>query len=109
MWKVDYNKKRLRKINKTMLKNKSKLNYIIDILMFICFLVSAIYGVSFLTSPRGPRAGWHQLEGIKIGDLRDIHIVFGVLMILFVIIHFILHLDWIITMTKSFLEDKNQK
>jgi len=47
-----------------MLINKLKINYIVDILMLICFLVSAISGVLLLFSPKGPRAGWYKvIEG----------------------------------------------
>jgi len=59
-----------------MLINKSKINYIVDILILICFLVSAISGVLLLFSPKGPRAGWYEIGGFNKGDLNDVHLEF---------------------------------
>jgi len=69
--------------------------------MFVCFLISAISGLLFLFAPKGPRAGWYQFENLGRDDLRDIHFIFGILMILFGLIHFVLHWNWIVAMTKS--------
>jgi len=92
-----------------MLQNKLKLNYIVDTLMFICFLFSAISGILFLFIPKGPGAGWYRLEILERGNLKDFHIIFGVLMIVLGLIHFILHLKWVIAITKDFLgKNKNQ-
>lgn len=93
-----------------MLINKSKINYIVDILMLICFLVSAISGVFLLFSPKGPRAGWYKvIEGGRRGDLNDLHIIFGILMIVFGLIHFILHWNWIVVVTKSFFKREKEE
>jgi hypothetical protein len=83
-----------------MLINKSKINYIVDIVTLICFLVAAIFGV-LLLPPKGPRAGWYEIGGFNKGDLNDVHKYFGVLTILFGLIHFLLHPKLIATMTKN--------
>jgi hypothetical protein len=86
-----------------MLKDKSKINYLVDVFGLVCFLVLSVSGVCFLFIPAGPRAGWRQAGNFR-GDLRDIHTIFGILMIVYGVIHFLLHWKWIVAMTKSFLK-----
>jgi cytochrome b561 len=83
------------------MKNIPKINYIIDILMLVCFVITAISGMLFLFFPKGPRAGWYEIGSFNKGDLNALHKYFGILTILFVLIHFLLHLKWIVTMTKN--------
>ena len=93
-----------------MLENKPKLNYIIDILMLICFLGSVISGVLFLFFPEGRRFGWHEIGGLTKRELKDFHTIFGILMIIFLTFHFFLHWRWIVAMTKSFFKkEKSDK
>jgi hypothetical protein len=50
------------------MKNNSKINYIVDILMFVCFLVSAVSGVLLLFSPKD-----RELVGMRLEVLtKDI-------------------------------------
>jgi hypothetical protein len=86
------------------MKNTQKINYIIDILMLVCFVITAISGILFLFFPKGPRAGWYEIEEFHKRDLIEIHTFFGILMTLFGLIHFLLHLKWIVTMTKNLLK-----
>jgi len=91
-----------------MIKNDPKLNYIVDFLMFVCFLITAISGILFLLFPEGRRSGWYQIGGLTKGELKDFHTIFGILMIIFGAIHFLLHWRWIVAMTKSFFKkEKN--
>jgi len=86
-----------------MLKDKPKINYLVDVLMLVCFLVLAVSGIWFLFIPAGPRAGGRQAGNFR-GDLRDIHTIFGILIIACGIIHFLLHWKWVVAMTKNFLK-----
>jgi cytochrome b subunit of formate dehydrogenase len=69
--------------------------------MLVCFVITAISGMLFLFFPKGPRAGWYEIGSFNKGDLNTLPKYFGILMILFVLIHFLLHLKWIVTMTKN--------
>jgi heme/copper-type cytochrome/quinol oxidase subunit 4 len=85
-------------------KNKAKINYIIDFLMALCFLIVAISLILFLFYPSGPRGRWQQTANIFGGcGLKQVHSIFGILMVLFVIFHFILHWKWIVLMAKNLL------
>jgi hypothetical protein len=85
-----------------------KLNYIVNLLMFICFLIYAVSGIFFLFFPEGRRSGWYQIGVWHRGDLNNLHTIFVILTILFVAIHFLLHLKWIIATTKIFLKEKKR-
>jgi len=69
--------------------------------MFVCFLVSAVSGILLFIFLTGPRASWYEIGGFNKGDLKHVHEYFGILTILFVLIYFLLHLKWIVTMTKN--------
>ncbi len=72
--------------------------------MFICFLITAISGILFLFFSEGRRSGWYQIGGLTKDELKDFHTIFGILMIIFGTIHFLLHWRWIVAMTKSFFQ-----
>ena len=58
--------------------------------------------------PSGVRQGrLQEFLGIQKGTWSQIHDWFGILLIILVIVHLILHRDWIVCMTKSmFKSDK---
>lgn len=91
-------------------ENKAKINYIVDFLMAVCFLIVAVSGILFLFSFSGPKGRWYRVGGNFAGcGLKEVHSVFGILMILLVIFHFVLHWRWIILMTKNLLKTKKEK
>lgn len=88
--------------------NKAKINYIVDFLMFLSFLVTAVTGlVIFFFLPSGVKQGGYQeFLGIIKGTWSTVHDWAGIVMLVFVLIHFILHWKWIITMTKNLFKKK---
>lgn len=89
--------------------NKSKLNYIIDFLAFVSFLITAVSGLAIkFFMPSGVRQGrFQEFFGIQKGTWSQIHDWFGILLIILVAIHLVLHWDWIVSMTKNiFKSDK---
>lgn len=89
--------------------NKQKINYIVDFLTFISFVFTAISGlVMKFFMPGGVRQGrLQEFWGIQKGAWSEIHEWFGIIFIILVIIHFILHWDWIVSVTKNIFESKN--
>jgi cytochrome b subunit of formate dehydrogenase len=87
---------------------KAKINYIIDFLAGISFLITAITGlVIFFFLPSGVRQGSYQtFLGIIKGTWTIVHDWAGILFILLVIIHFMLHWDWIVCMTRKIFQRK---
>jgi len=71
--------------------DKTKLIYWTDVGMGISFLVVAITGFLKLDEPR---------------NFMFVHDWSGILMSVFVLIHLILHWNWIVCMTKNILKEK---
>ena len=90
---------------------KSKINYIIDALIAISFLVVAITGlVMFFFLPSGvQRGGYQEFLGIIKHVWIDIHNWSGIILIILVIVHLILHWNWIGHMTKNIWSKKEKK
>jgi cytochrome b subunit of formate dehydrogenase len=81
--------------------NKAKLNYIIDAILGILFLIVFVTGVLKLPV----------LNLYKVIPLRQttmLHDVSGVLFGVFIIVHLILHWNWIKCMTKSIFKRDNK-
>ncbi|PIU80871.1 MAG: hypothetical protein CO140_00685 [Candidatus Moranbacteria bacterium CG_4_9_14_3_um_filter_40_7] len=91
--------------------NKPKLNYIIDFLALLSFILTALSGLAIkLFMPGGVRQGRSQeFLGIQKEVWSEIHDWAGILLIILVIIHFILHWEWVVGMTKNiFQPDKGE-
>lgn len=89
--------------------NKPKINYTIDLLTLISFLITAFSGLAIkFFMPSGVRQGrLQEFLGIQKGVWSEIHDWFGILFIVLAIIHLVLHWDWIVCMTKNvFKADK---
>ncbi len=82
--------------------NKAKLNYMVDFFMFISFLITAMTGLvlKFALS-KGRRSGQSEFLSIIKSNWELVHDWIGILMIFLIIIHIVLHWDWIVAMTKG--------
>lgn len=91
--------------------NKAKINYVVDFLAFIAFIVVAVSGlVIYFFLPDGVRQGGYQeFWGLTKHVWSNMHDVWGIAFIILMLIHFILHLNWVICMTKSFFLKKTKK
>ncbi|PIN70616.1 hypothetical protein COV93_00730 [Candidatus Woesearchaeota archaeon CG11_big_fil_rev_8_21_14_0_20_43_8] len=90
--------------------DRPKLNYVVDILMGISFLISAVTGlIMFFFLPSGVKQGRYQIFlGITKDAFGNVHSYAGIAMALFVLLHFILHWNWIVCMTKNILFKKTK-
>jgi hypothetical protein len=83
--------------------DKAKINYFVDVIAFVSFLVTAITGVLiFIFLPPGEgRGGVHSyLLGYGRHDWGAIHDWAGIIMTIAAIIHVVLHWKWIVGTTK---------
>jgi protein-S-isoprenylcysteine O-methyltransferase Ste14 len=87
---------------------KPIINYIIDFLMTISFIVTAITGlIIFFFLPSGVKQGSYQtFLGIIKGTWSSIHDWSGIIFIILVVLHFVLHWNWLINMTKNIFSSK---
>lgn len=83
--------------------DKTKINYIIDFLMGVSFIIVSITGlIIFFFLPRGvPKGGYQEFLGIIKNTWVLWHNWWGIIMVALVIIHLVLHVDWIMFMTKK--------
>jgi hypothetical protein len=87
---------------------KVKINYFIDFFAGISFFINAITGFILLFFlPSEVRQGRYQ---IFLGLVKDkwlkIHAITGVILVILILIHLILHWTWIVSMTKRFFKKK---
>lgn len=86
--------------------NKAKINYIIDFMTFVSFIFTAVSGLAiFFFMPSGVRQGrLQEFMGIQKGTWSAVHDWFGIIFVILVIMHFFLHWNWIVCMTKNFFK-----
>ena len=88
--------------------DKPKINYLVDSIALISFLVTSITGlIIFIFLPSGVRQGrLQEFAGITKEVWNFIHIWSGILMLVLVVVHLILHWNWIVLMTKNIFGNK---
>ena len=81
--------------------NKVKINYIVDIILLILFAIVAITGIVKLPL----------LKGLFFSSLQVtmLHDWSGVLLVIFVTLHLILNLNFMVCMTKKYFGKSKQK
>ncbi len=91
--------------------NKNKLNYIIDFLLTISFVSVAVSGLAiFFFLPSGVRqGGWQEFLGINKNVWLDVHNWSGIIFVVLVLLHFVLHWQWVVCMTKEVFKSKNRE
>lgn len=90
--------------------NKAKRNYFVDTLIGIAFLIVAISALAFLVP-----ASWIDfsisttptLLGLDFGLWQTLHKWSGIVMLVGVAIHQLLHWNWIVSMTRKILPGVN--
>ncbi len=87
--------------------DKIKLNYMVDVGLFITFLAAGITGI--LKLPILFKLGITRGITIPIKIIDAIHDFGGLLMVVLVVIHLILHWKWIVLMTKKYCGKNNKK
>ena len=83
--------------------SSAKVNFWVDFFIFLSFLATAFTGIIlFFFLPGGIRQGGYQVFlGMVKRTWTVIHNWAGLIMIVLVIVHVILHWNWIVCMTKG--------
>ena len=90
---------------------KTRLNYALDALIALAFLLSALSGLVFLVAGSGgyqggQNAGFRtEILGISRWVWSDVHTWVSVIMIAGVMLHVALHWNWIVCITKRLVVD----
>ncbi|MBN2443211.1 MAG: DUF4405 domain-containing protein [Spirochaetales bacterium] len=96
------------------MKNKAKINYVVDIIIGAGFILSLVSGLILFFTPRGGFMGGRNLMVMQ--DVlffskymwKDIHTWSSMAMALGVLGHLILHWKWFVCMTKSLFKIKTK-
>jgi len=87
--------------------NKSKLNYLVDLLAFLFFVAVAFSGLAiFFFMPGGRQGRPQEFLGIKKSFWIGLHDWSGIIFIILVTTHFLLYWDWIVCMTKNIFQSE---
>ncbi len=81
-------------------------NYVVDFFIFLCFIVTTVTGMVLFIAPRGNRSVYQEFLGTIKGDWVWIHEWAGIVMIVLVVVHVVLHWKWIASMTRKILKIK---
>jgi hypothetical protein len=90
-----------------MKKNKTKINYIVDMIIGIGFLLSAVSGIVLLLAGSGGYQGGRnprymsEILFLSRSVWKDIHNWSSIIMAAGVALHFVLHWNWLVCMTRS--------
>lgn len=87
--------------------NKTRINFWLDTLIFIAFLVTLVTGLTLWLGPQGNHN--HQaaiLLGFSRRSWLNLHAWAGLGMIMGVLIHLALHLSWVTCIARRFFEKK---
>ena len=87
---------------------KATLNYIIDIIIGLGFLVSVITGVILLFNTSGGYQGGRNPQYYIHATWIDIHTWSSIIMSVGVAVHLILHWNWMVCMTRKLLSQKKR-
>lgn len=87
--------------------NKAKLNYMLDAVIGVAFVLSAVTGMAFLRMGSGGYQGGRNpnfqtaLLGISRAAWSDLHTWVSLVMITGVVVHLVLHWKWIVCVSKQ--------
>jgi hypothetical protein len=89
---------------------KTRFNFLLDALIFVAFLVTTFTGLLlWLGLPDGPGSGWTTWLDLTRHTWVDIHSWAGLVMLLGVIWHLVMHWEWIVCVARRFLGKTSQQ
>jgi cytochrome b subunit of formate dehydrogenase len=95
-----------------MKRNKAKINYVVDLIIAVGFILSLFSGIVLLFASQGGYMGGRnpefsrQLLFFERPVLKELHNWSSIIMALGVLGHLVLHWNWIVCMTKSIFRRK---
>ena len=95
--------------------NKVKLNYMLDAVIAVAFLMSAVTGMAFLLMGSGGYQGGRNAHfattfiSLDRAIWSDLHTLASLVMITGVVVHLVLHSNWIVCTTRRIFARPVQK
>jgi hypothetical protein len=96
-------------VRRESMSTRTRVNWMLDFLVFLVGILAAISGVYFLFNPSGGFQGGRNpafgLRGFIDRDTwNDLHTWGGILMIVAAVVHFVYHWPWVVMMAKRMLK-----
>ena len=94
---------------------KVRINYLLDAVIALAFLISAAGGLAFLAMGEGGYQGGRNTSfstaflGVPRASWSDLHLLSSLVMIAGVIVHIVLHWEWIKRVSKEILSSMPRK
>ena len=88
---------------------KTKINYIVDVMILIMFALSAVSGFALMRPEEERMMTTTAVMDENRAIISDIHIFSSFLMVAGVIAHLILHWKWMVTMTRNMTQNRESK
>jgi hypothetical protein len=88
---------------------RAKLNFVVDAVILVAFLVAAVSGLVLMTMPHGGYQGGRNPDynaavlSLDRGEWNDLHVWSSLGMMAGIVVHLALHWKWILCMVKRFL------
>ena len=79
--------------------SKPKINYMVDMLILIAFLLTGLSGIVLLLIPGGRGLSQYVVLGIPRAGWVELHDWAGISTMIGVFLHFVLHWKWLVCMT----------
>ena len=83
--------------------NKTKINYFVDILILVAFLLTGLSGIVLLMIPGGRGLSQYVVLGIPRAGWAELHDWAGIGTMIGVFLHFVIHWKWLVYMTRKML------
>ncbi len=98
---------------RTSLSRRTRLNWLIDAGLFLAAIAAILSGIYFLYFPNGYQGGRNPWYDVRIvfdrAGWSDIHTWGGVLMIVAVVVHLAIHLQWIKSTGKRLFSSRRHR
>ena len=97
------------------MSDKVRLNYVLDVVIVFAFILATASGLVFLWAGSGGYQGGRnpgfltEILGLSRATWSDLHTWTGIVMIAGVLVHLLLHWNWIVCMSKRMLRPVRQK
>jgi cytochrome b subunit of formate dehydrogenase len=88
---------------------KAKINYIVDVMFLIMFVISAVSGFALMRPEEERMMTTTAVIDGNHATISDIHIFSSFLMVAGVIVHLVLHWKWMVTMTRNMAQSQKSK
>lgn len=87
---------------------KAKLNYIVDVIILLMFVMSTLSGFGLMRPKEERTVGTQTVVDAYRSAIIDAHVISSFLLLAGVIVHFVLHWRWMVTMSRNMMQNREE-